>query len=294
MAKIPTNILKTTENLIENGPEVIEKISRGYLGMSGIGTECVRKLWLGFRFAKTEKRTSKRMMRIFARGKWEEQRVIAELKENGIDVFMRQKNGEAVEIFGLEDEPQEQLIGAYGHEKGHTDGRCIGLPEAPETEHGLEIKTMKEASYKQFKKLGVQKSHPTYYAQMQRYMHEQKLKRYLFVATNKNTEERGYERVHYDKDYALALVEKAENIIASDSPAGEKFPRSWHLCTNDYGKPCGFYEICHNDAAPAKTCRSCDHVDLALDGKWLCGLQKDKELSFDDQLKACESYRRLF
>lgn len=286
MAKIP--LQNTTKNLIENAPDHVEKVSRGYLGFSGIGSDCVRALSLDFRFAIVEKIIPVRLKRIFDRGHIEEQRVISELKKNGIEVFRRDGENK-IEMSGAIGEKQEEIIACFGHAKGHPDGRVLGLPEAPKTEHGLEIKTMNNARWNAFSKKGVKESDPKYYSQMQRLMYGMKLKDFMFISTNKDNEKREYERVKYDSDHAEMLVEREYEIITSDGIVGEKFPRTWFAC-----KDCSKYNICHNDAPPAVTCRSCEHVDSGDNGIWFCTLQNDKILSISDQLGACASYRRSF
>lgn len=294
MAKIPLN-MKTTKNLIENAPDTIEPISRGYLGMSGIGHECVRFLWLGFRFATKEKFLSVRQKRIFERGNIEEKRIITDLKRHGIEVFRREKDGTVVEIFGEIGEKQEELSACHGHAKGHPDGRVIGIPESIK-EHGLEMKTMASAYWMQLVKHGVKKAHPMYYAQMQRYMPAMGVERFLLIASNKDNEKREYERVELDKDFSQSLIEKEMNIIVSDAPAGNKFPKTWVTCNSSYyGQKCSKYDICHNNAAPAVTCRSCEHSDRAIDGVWICDLKNDeRHLTLKEQLDACPSYKRSF
>lgn len=294
MAQIPMN-MKTTKNLIENAPDTEEKVSRGYLGMSGIGHECTRALWLGFRFAIKERFLTVRQKRIFERGDIEEARVIASLKSHGIEVFRRDKENNKIEIFGHKHEEQEEFIACHGHAKGHADGRVLGIPESKK-EHGLEIKTMNNAYWSQFAKHGIKKSHPMYYAQMQRYMPEMKVERFLLIASNKDNEKREYERVEYDKDFSESLKEKEMNIIASDMPAGNKFPKTWVTCNVSYdGKKCSKYDICHNSAAPSITCRSCEYSDRATDGVWLCDLKNDeRHLTLDEQLSACKFYKRAF
>jgi len=286
MAKIPT--MNTMNNAFISLPDIEEKTRREYLGMSSLGSDCERKVWLGFRFA-SRKIIPYRIKLIFDRGHWEEHRIIRDLKKLGLRVFRRNEKSEEIEIFGTDGEKQEQIIGFAGHAKGHLDGRCVGVLEAPKTEHLLEMKSMNDARFKAWQNKGVKESDPVYYSQTQRYMDKSKLTRTLFAVRNKNNEDLKFERIRFDKPHADMLAKKEQDIITSDVPFGQKFSRTWFAC-----KGCSHYDVCHNDAAPVKTCRSCEHVDLALEGKWLCAMNKDKELSLADQLKACPSYRRLF
>lgn len=286
MAKIFFN-LNTTKNRIEDAPAKDQGFTRGYLGFSSIGHKCARALFYGFRFA-SRKKITPRMARIFERGDIEESRVIRDLKSIGIEVF-RRDGDQKIELTGEIGEKQETLLGFAGHAKGHPDGRMLGVIEAPKTEHLLEIKTMNDSRFKNFQKNGVQVSDPIYYSQMQRLMKAMGLKRGMIIATNKNTEEREYERVYYDKDHAELLCRKEESIIVTNQPPADKFSRASFEC-----KFCDHKAVCHDSEPPVKTCRSCEYVDLAFEGKWLCSFYDDKELSLDDQIKACRNYRRLF
>jgi len=290
MVKIPSN-MHTTQFMLDTLPD-IQETRRPYLGMSSLASDCTRKIWYGFRFA-TKKVIPAKVMRIFKRGDWEEHRIIKDLKEIGIEVY-RLENGEKIEIFGMHGEKQEEIIGFAEHAKGHIDGRCIGVIEAPKTEHLLEMKTMNSARFKKFCDKGVQESDPVYYGQAQRYMDGIGATRALFISTNKDNEDRQVERIRIDKEYVADLKRREQDIIMSDSPnLWEKFSRSWYAC-----KGCAAYDVCQNEAEPVRSCRNCEHVDLAMEGKWVCGLNNDRELSLEEQisLSACngKSYRRLF
>lgn len=294
MAKIPFNVINTTKNLIEHQPDTISFPHRSYLGMSSIASECVRKLWYGFRWASMDV-TSVRMQRIFERGDIEEARIIRDLKKNGVEVF-RREGYQKIELTGAIGEKQEEFIGAYGHSKGHADGRCLNVPEAPKTEHILEIKTMGSKYFKILVDKGVQEANPVYYGQTNRYMLASGTNRTLFIATNKDTEERYYERIRIDKQYAEELEERECEIVMSPVPFGEKFSPSWYKC-----KSCNHYDVCHRGAAPLKTCRSCEYADLAMDGKWVCTnprnlieAQEEVEIDLEKQKAACSFYKRAF
>lgn len=291
MAKIDFKT-NTTQFTIENAPPEKQENTRGYLGMSGLGGSCTRKTWLGWRFA-SPKIIDPRSKRIFERGDLEEKRIITDLKKFGMEVFRRDDCGNKFELTGEVGEEQEHLVGFAGHAAGHPDGRVIGVIEAPKTEHLLEIKTMNDARWKKCEKDGVKVSDPTYYSQVNRYMERMDLRRCLFISTNKNDERRLYERIKFDQEESEKLIRLEQDIITSDVPHGQKFKRSWFECRNPKFS-CAHFDVCHNDKAPVKTCRSCEHVDLATEGKWLCGLNNDKDLTLAEQLKACPSYKRSF
>jgi len=282
----------TTEHAIES--RIIVDTPRSYLGMSGLGDPCSRKIWLGWRWA-SPKQYPARVKRIFNRGDLEEARIIADLKEVGIEVYRKdptiqvvQKGDDHIELFGHIGERQEELIGFAGHVKGHTDGRLLGVIEAPKTEHLAEFKTANAKGFKKFKDLGVKEAHKVYYGQLTRYMGGLNLTRAMFIVNNKDTEERHYERVKFDKYYYADLVRKEVEIVLSELPPEKEFAKTWFEC-----KFCDQRAVCHNGATPQVNCRTCEHVDLHDKGRWTCGLNQ-KDLTFDDQLKGCELYKRLF
>lgn len=281
-------ITNNTKFVIENAPP---KVSwpRPYLGMSGIAGDCLRKLWLGFHWAAMSE-VSTRAYRIFERGDIEEARIIRDLKAVGIEIF-RREGDKKIEMTGEIGEKQEELVSCFGHAKGHPDGRMLGVIESPKTEHLLEMKTMAEKYFKAFVESGVKISHPVYYGQMTRYMGKMNLTRAMLIATNKNNEERHYERIKYDKDYDEILQAREELIVMSEEPVGEKYSKNHFKCTY-----CNNKKVCHEGAAPLVTCRSCEFVDLGENGTWICccPYKKEKVLTIDEQKAACKFYKRLF
>lgn len=286
MVMLPEN-KHTTKFLLDTVHPPLKKkdAPRGYLGMSGIGDACTRKLWLGFRMA-SKQNFSPKTLRIFERGDIEEARMIRDLKNIGIECFRRDADGNKIEITGAVDEEQEEIVGFAGHAKGHPDGRCLNVPEAPKTEHLLEIKTMNDNGFKKLVKEGLKKTKPVYFAQVQRYMDKMKLTRTLHITTNKNDEEPYVERVKFDPVFAKDLERKEQDIIMSDAPPLKEFSRTWYEC-----KMCNHFGFCHDNVSPVVSCRSCAHVDMEVDGVWVCGSSK-KQLSHADQVAACPSYRR--
>lgn len=273
---------------------------RTYLGMSGGGEPCQRKRWYGFHWCKL-KTHSARTERIFNIGHLFEQIAISDLKDIGCEVY-RMKDGEKIELTGKVGEEQEELYGFTGHEGGHPDGRVIGLVEAPKSEHLLELKTMKEEFFKKLVKDGVEKNNPGYYSQMQRYMHAMRLTRALFIAINKNTCEYHVERIYYEKQHAEDLVRKETGIIVTDSPPAKHYPEGFYKCGDAW---CAFSEICKGDEDPLENCRTCDHVDIEQDGKWICSNKKAIKEDFKTepigdgfvlprkiQLTGCSFYKR--
>lgn len=284
MALIPKNDNTIREVMAKRDRSGIVQNARSYLGMSSIGHSCMRHLWYSFHWV-SAKVINPRVKRIFERGDWEEQRLVRDLKEIGVECFRRDTAGKKIEIFGLVGEEQEEIIGFAGHAKGHTDGRCINVPDAPKTEHLSEFKTANDKNFKKFVKFGVEDAHPVYYAQVQRYMRAMKLTRALFIVTNKNDEYRYPERIPFRKGFADDLAKKEQHIIMSYMPLDKIGSPTWFEC-----KWCDNNEVCHNGAQPLRNCRTCDKSDLENEGVWSCSYT-EKNLSIDEQRAGCSAWK---
>jgi len=269
MAKLPKDI-NTAVHLIDH-KEYLSKKPRGYLGMSSIGGECERKAWYGFRWVHLDGHHLARTERIFQVGHYYEGEMIEHLESIGVEFITR----------------QEEFVSCHGHMKGHSDGKIIKLPEAPKAEHVFEAKTHNQKSFESVVKKGVEKSKPVHYAQMQEYMKHSGCKRAYYLAYNKNTSEYYSERVKYDADYTEDLERKAFSIVFSDQPPEKKFSPSYYACKS---YPCKYYDVCHKGFTDiTKTCRTCIHVDVANEGRWVCE-KKNKNLTYDEQLAGCGDY----
>lgn len=254
----------------------IEAPLRPYLGMSMIGHSCPRYLWYYLHWVFTPQ-LSGRLDRLFERGRKEEQVVYETLEKVGIKVL-------AI---------QESIIGSYGHVKGHSDGRIIGVLEAPKTEHLLEIKTHNDKSFKQLVKKGVLETKPMHYAQMQRYMKGLGLTRALYYAVNKNDDVLYIERVSFDSDYANLLVDKERAIVESTQVPPKIGDSTWYEC-----KFCDAYLVCHFNGTVNKNCRTCKDGVLTDGGAWHCDNQEREEfypvlLTEEQQAMGCFKYKVL-
>lgn len=278
--KLPVDTRLKTEKLIEDRKVIPER--RGYLGISSIGKECPRALWYDFRFC-SEKEYSARLERLFQRGHREEPIILNDLKSIGIEIHSDQK----------------EVVTGYGHIKGHIDGAANNVPDAPKTTHLLEFKTMKEglpstknrkATYFYLlKEKGVKISNPLYYIQCQCYMYLLGWKRTLFIAVNKNNDERHYERLALEPSVAKFAIQRGQDIIFNETPSPKVETYKCNWCVH---KP-----LCLQGAAPLKNCRTCQYCDMQNEGKWSCS-EKEKSgilawLSLEQQVKGCSDWRLL-
>jgi len=253
------------------------------LGASQVGRPCERALWYSFRHC-CRPEFDGRMYRLFERGNLEEPRVVKDLRAIGCVVH------EVDESTGK----QFRVTALGGHLSGRLDGAVLKVPEAPKTWHVLEIKTHSAKSFKALVSKGVEEAKPEHFAQVMLYMHLTGMKRALYIAVNKDTEELYTERIRHSKDTAELLVERARRVIFSQAPPDRISDRpDYYLC-----KWCDARDICFGTEAPepalpvpALSCRQCCHATPTNDGggRWVCELHK-KGLSTNDQKRPCESH----
>jgi len=194
MAKLPDRVAEA----MYEGASRWRKDSgvRSYLGMSGIGGLCRRKIWYGFR-GYTPSAIEGRIQMIFSLGDAVELQVLKWLEQAGYKVRDRQL---AFEDMG-------------GLFRGHCDGIVEGVTQKP---HILEIKSASASRFKAFQESGIAAISPEYAGQVQCYMGYSGLERAIFVVMNKNTCEIYTERVHFSRSSFVELKEKATSIIGKD------------------------------------------------------------------------------
>ena len=206
--EIKLGVAKMIDDSILNSCKVAKK--RDYMGASGLGEECDRKLWYSYK--KPKPVTSARLKRIFDMGNIIEDYLVRIFRDAGLTVYDVMENGDQ---FGFKD----------GDIAGHCDGVVVGLPESSKP-HLLEFKSAKASSYKAFVKNGVKKENKKYYVQMQIYMNKLNLDRALFVMMNKDTQELYFERVEYDKVCAETFLLRGKEIAKEEEEPERKYPKS--------------------------------------------------------------------
>ena len=229
---------------------------RPYLGCSQIGHHCNRYLWLSFRWC-FKQEIPARLKRLFLRGHREEPEIVKELAQIGAYCYA----------------DQQEIVMVHGHMKGHTDGSCIGVIEAPKTEHLAEYKTASDKKFKEMVKLGVEKANPTYWGQLHIYMRKLGLTRALFIVVNKNNDEYHVERVTLNPAFADSLERKGFSIIVAEQPPAITSPcsKTYYLCKGRGTKNwCDAYNVCHGITEPLPTCRTCIHIEIQDNGMWAC------------------------
>lgn len=243
------------EELLEN--RSIPTHHQNRIGASALGGPCDRQIWYKWRWVQQNFITP-RIKRLFNRGSQEEPIVYEELEEVGVVIHST----------------QDFKHFCHGYGGLMHDGIISNVPDAPKAMHILEIKTGNQKNFDKVKRNGVQKAKPEHYLQIQMYMRHWEIDRGLYIFSNKQDDQRHYERVRLDKEISIKAEKRCEKIVLSETPpqrAGEtmdKWPCMW----------CDYKLVCFKGKPVAKNCRTCKHVNLIGDGQWGCGLRDDKVL----------------
>ena len=268
MTKIPEPTHSTAALIDEYHASRPDK-PRPHLGASMLGHHCDRWLWLSFRHVIVEHFPG-RILRLFRRGQNEEAIVVSDLRAIGCEVVDQMADGSQWRVdFG-------------GHVSGSIDGMITqGLPEAPKAKHLLEIKTHSKKSFDDLTAKGVKESKPMHWAQMQLYMMGTGVERALYAAVCKDDDRYHFERIHFDKDAAQALVERGHRITASDRmPEPVSADPTWYQC-----RFCPAHSFCHKGEAIHQTnCRTCGWSTAMPDSTFKCE-QHGATIPTDEQYK---------
>lgn len=245
------------------------------ISVGEIGNPCDRALYYNLRWASPAEIIEGRKISIFRTGDMWEERMVADLEAIGVEVWGQ----------------QERIRLASGHVRGKIDGRALGIIEAPKTEHLMEFKSSNTKAFAKIKKDGCRKAKPLHFAQCQIGMHALGLSRAGYMVTNKDSDERYFERLEYDADYSIRLIARAERIIFNDEPPARLHDDPNHKMAFECGW-CRHRGVCHEGAMPRVTCRSCLHASPERhgDGAWSCA-RFTKPLGLDEQREACPLHR---
>lgn len=187
-----------------------EQGQRKYLGMSGIGGWCARKIWYGFRGYQPSE-TEGRVQMIFSLGSAVEEEVLKWLRKGGYQI----------------DGQQDEFIALNGFFRGHCDGIISGVLDHPMV---LEIKSASASRFAAFKTDSIAKVSPEYYAQVQCYMGYSHLTSALWVVMNKNTCELYTETCYFEEEQFTKIEERARNIIRANEPPPRGFDSTSREC----------------------------------------------------------------
>jgi len=238
---------KHIQRVFQAKEEAKREDSRNYLGFSGIGDECMRKVWYDFRgYDGTV--IPGRVKMIFDLGHKIEELSCHYLRLAG---------------YKLEHAwPDEQMSfsAINGLFRGHPDGVIHGVTAKP---HMLEIKSANKNRFEQFKKKGFAHDQK-YHAQIQLCMMYAGLERgFVFIYCKDNCDIH-IERMYYDEKIALHFYDVAGTIIASPHP-----PERGHKETDIKCNWCHHNMRCWSNMGiqKRKTCGTCQHLKSGIQMK---------------------------
>lgn len=255
---------------------------RPYLGLSGLGENCIRKVWYQWRHC-FKPVFPPRMHRLFRRGDREEFVFVWMLRGIGFTLFEFDENGKQFSVEDFE-----------GHLKGNLDG--VGKAPKKFWKKGTkpvpfltEYKTANAKKFEEFRKYGVKKTNPKYYGQIQGYCGHMDLAGALFCVVCKDDDELYFEWVPAKPREFAALQEKAEEIITAQSPPERRqfaSPSYWDFKKSDGCKYCDALGLCFKGASSQKICRTCVYASPGPDKSWICA--KGNEYG-----TVCKSYKDI-
>lgn len=274
MAPIPRPQASTVRAIYEAYEAAAESWDSLGISVGEANAPCDRQLWYSFRWASPLEKHHGRQLRLFATGNLEEDRLVDDLQRIGVDVYGQQD--------------RIRLVGS--HVRGKCDGKAMGIPEAPKTEHLLEFKSSNAKGMKEIIRKGCKEAKPLHYGQCQLGMHAFGLTRCLYLVSCKDDDALYAERIEYDAEFTLRLLARLERIINSPVPPSRISEKTdWFECLF-----CRHKAVCKESAWPRVTCRSCIHStpEMGGDGHWSCA-RWSKPISFDEQKVACPAHLHI-
>jgi hypothetical protein len=269
MSKLPDPV-NTIATMIDQYHASKKSKPRPHMGVSLLGHHCDRWLWINFRWAVVEDFDG-RILRLFRRGHSEEDTIIRDLRNIGIDIRSSQRR-----------------VNFGNHVSGSLDGVIEkGVPEAPKARHVAEFKTHSKKSFDDMVKNGVEKSKPMHFIQMQVYMHGTDINRALYLAVCKDDDRIYTERVKYDKKVAEDAIIRGKRIAMSDRmPEPCSADPSWYQC-----KFCPAHSFCHKQEPTKRVnCRTCAHSTAMADSTWRCERHEADAIPEDFQHEGCDDH----
>jgi hypothetical protein len=208
---------------------IIAEQTRGYLGASAIGHECLRRIqydWM------CDPEHPARIRDIFDRGHYFEQR-----------------SREHFERANFKFAPDERLrfTALAGLLSGHADGIFVNGPKIADIAFPClwEHKAINAKGWRALDRDGLEKAYPQYLAQVALYQHFLGVDENsaIFTAINADTCERLHLLIPYDAGRARMWILRAETVIAA-TRAGELLPRFITDQNNWRCRLCGHKERC--------------------------------------------------
>ena len=260
--------------------EASSRMPRGHLGMSQIGHGDMRTLWLRFRWSLPDT-PAPRTLRIFQLGNAIEAELARFCRQAGFELHT--ENPETGGQFNF------SYLG--GHFAGSMDGCIRGIPEALNTWHVWEAKSVSHKRFADLSRKGVKDWSHEYYAQLQSYMGATGMSRALFMAYDKDTSELYVERVREEPMAWEAILAKAERVITDyDMPESGYRDRTWFEAKFMGDDAQAVY---WGDRLPKPNCRNCRFSEAVIDepgAKWYCHW-RHAERTIPEQHAGCDEHQ---
>tara|TARA_R110000824_G_scaffold212579_3_gene398824 strand:+ start:2077 stop:3165 length:1089 start_codon:yes stop_codon:yes gene_type:complete len=260
----------------------LETRYRGHFGMSGVGDDDERKLWLSFRHCLNSSFEG-RMLRLFNLGNRIEDQVVDDIKRTKVmSVAAEDQDGNQFSA---------SLLG--GHFAGSCDGLLKGVFPEPneETIVLLEVKSANDKRFKQLQKEGDYGAwSETYRWQIHCYMGAFSLTHALVVVVNKNTSEIYTEIIEFEPEIWEQAQEKAKRIICSEAPPPPSRSESDWRMKNESS---AYQDVYFKRRLPQSVnCRNCINSNPVVESHgavWYCS-RKKKALTFEEQRAGCDEH----
>jgi hypothetical protein len=201
------DLIKRIDDAIQK--RIDSKQSRSYMGASGLGEPCDRKLWYSYKQPKSNH--TPRTQRIFDLGNMLEDYLVRLIRDAGILIHTVDENNEQ---FGFED----------GIIAGHIDGVLEdGAPVL------IEFKSYNSTRFAALKKAGVKENDPTYFTQCQIYMGKMELESCVFMAICKNDCDLYTETIDFDPIEFNWALQRGKEIGAMEGLPERKYNHISHF-----------------------------------------------------------------
>jgi len=287
MTKIPEPRDPTLEAVDDAIAKNNQQEPRNYLGASGLGHACSRRLWMSWRWVLPE---------IIDATGW--RNILDGFASEPIQAErLKAVPGVRLETHGPDDK-QFGVSALGGHLKGHLDGVIKGLIQAPSTWHIWEHKCVGEKNYRKVSKMKSEMPekevlegwNPTYFTQAQLYMGLAKkgpIKRHYMTINSAGNRMMNSLRTAFQKDKFDQFIQKAKDIIEASAPPPKiSNDPNYFVC-----RWCHLNKICHDNTTAQVNCRTCAFATPSMDGnaKWACDFH-ERTISTKEQRKGCPKH----
>jgi CRISPR/Cas system-associated exonuclease Cas4 (RecB family) len=229
--------------------------ARQYIGASMAGTDCVAQLALSLR-GFPDVSIDPQLQRIFFAGHKIEDWVLYDLRKRA-DLRVWEKD----DMTGR----QHRREWLNGHVVCNADG--IVDFEDGTGQAILEVKSMNDNNFGNFKRNGVKSSHRKYYRQMTMMMAMFQIEQSFFIAYNKNNSEYHAQLVTFDQEEWDEMYVKIQSALEGQAGRVASVPNDWRCKSCFKRESCWSQEV---DVNPA--CHFCKHSFANQNGGWTCNL----------------------